>query len=274
MGYTPNEWHPLDVITSKKLNELEKGLTKTSENVVYGSGGAQQSSDGIHSLTYIEKGDALPSNPQVGDTIYMKDGNDFSILEWDGEQWNTRIDPKLSERIQTTLDTAKANTANQISKNNDEINSTINTVSQEKIELALKDGDFNNKAQAMADKALSDAKENTVAVAQETLNSANQNIAAAKSDLTDGLQKEVSDRTSAVTELDTKAQDYANAAKTDALNELTKEVTNRQNAVSTLDTKATNAINQAKSDINDTINALSVGGRNLLLGTKDFSGSN
>lgn len=267
MGYTPNEWRPLDVITSEKLNELEKGLTKTSENVVYGSGGAQQSSDGIHSLTYIEKGDALPNHPQVGDTIYMKDGNDFSILEWDGEQWNTRIDPKLSERIQTTLDTAKADTADQISKNNDEIKGTIDEVAQEKIDLAIKNADFNENAQAMADKALADAKANTAQVAQDTLDSANQNLAAAKSDLTDGLEKEVSDRTSAVSALDTKAQGYVDTAKTDLLETVNKEVTDRQNAVSALDTKATNAVNQAKSDINDTINALSVGGRNYILDT-------
>lgn len=265
MGYTPNEWHPLDVITSEKLNELENGLTKTSENVVYGSGGAQQSSDGIHSLTYINKGDALPSNPQVGDTVFMKDGDDFSILEWDGEQWNSRIDPKLSERIQDTLDTAKSNTETLISDNNTQINETINQVAKEQADLAIKDGDFNNKAQAMADKALSDAKANTATVAQETLDTANQNLATAKSELTDGLQKEVSDRTSAVSALDTKAQGYVDTAKTDVLETVNKEVTDRQNAVSALDTKATNAVNQAKSDINDTIKSLSVGGRNYLL---------
>ncbi|KDA50948.1 Phage hyaluronidase [Leuconostoc mesenteroides subsp. cremoris T26] len=58
-------------------------------------------------------------------------------------------------------------------------------------------------------------------------------------------------------------------AKSDALNTIAKEVTDRQNAVSELDTKATNAVDQAKKDINDTINALSVGGRNLLLGTEN-----
>lgn len=248
MGYTPNEWRPLDVITSEKLNELEKGLTKTSENVVYGSGGAQQSSDGIHSLTYIEKGDALPNHPQVGDTIYMKDGNDFSILEWDGEQWNTRIDPKLSERIQTTLDTAKADTADQISKNNDEIKGTIDEVAQEKIDLAIKDADFNENAQAMADKALADAKANTAQVAQDTLNSANANIADAKKSLTDDLNKEISDRTKAVSDLDTTAQGYADQAKTDAINAATTADGVINKKIDDTASSITTTINQNKTD--------------------------
>ena len=257
MGYTPNEWKPLDIITSEKLNELENGLTKTSEDVVYGMGGATQSSDGIHSLTYINKGDALPNNPQVGDTVYMKDGNDYSILEWDGEQWNTRIDPKLSERIQTALDTAKADATEQINKNNEQINETINTVAQEKVDLAIKDADFNDKAQAMADKALQDAKDNTATVAQETLDSANDNIAQAKSDITDAyetadgvIDKKIDDTASSITttinqnktDADGKISS-AQSTATQALNEVSTKVsqTDYDTKTGDLDTRVTKA---------------------------------
>ncbi|MFT9415097.1 phage tail protein, partial [Leuconostoc falkenbergense] len=67
------------------------------------------------------------------------------------------------------------------------------------------------------------------------------------------------------------AASQASTAEANALNALTKEVADRQSAITALDTKATNAVNQAKSDINDTINAISVGGRNLLLNSKVLS---
>ena len=248
MGYTPNTWRPMDVITSKKLNDLEQGLTQTSDNVVYGMGGATQSSDGIHSLTYINKGDALPNNPQVGDTIFMKDGDDFSILEWDGEQWNTRVDPKLSDRIQTALDEAKDNAQTLINNNNTSINEMIDQVTKDKIAAALADADFNAQAQEMADKALADAKANTATVAQDTLNSANNNIADAKKSLTDDLNKEISDRTEAVSDLDTTAQGYANQAKTDAINVATAADGVINKKIDDTTSSITTTINQNKSD--------------------------
>ncbi|MGB4823973.1 MAG: phage tail spike protein, partial [Leuconostoc mesenteroides] len=255
--------------------------------------------DGKNSVTW---GNVRPSNPLEGDTWFQRDGDYNATWVYGNGQWNQVTDSdtqaKIKEGVELAIETANQNTDTAIEQNNASQQEVMNDIAKSQADLAIKDGDFNNKAQAMADKALSDAKANTATVAQETLNTANQNLATAKGELTDGLQKEVSDRTSAVSALDTKAQgyvsaaktdvletvnkevtdrqnavsaldtkaqDYANVAKTDALNALTEEVTNRQNAVSALDTKATNAVNQAKSDINDTINALSVGGRNYLL---------
>ncbi|MCH3934347.1 MAG: gp58-like family protein [Leuconostoc mesenteroides] len=249
-------------------------------------------------------GSVQPSHPQEGDQWYWQDGDKSGIKQFINGEWMPLIDSNTQEKIEAGVNEAIAqaneNTATAIEQNNISQQEVMNDIAKSQADLAIKDGDFNNKAQAMADKALSDAKANTATVAQETLDTANQNLATAKGELTDGLQKEVSDRTSAVialdtkaqgyvdtakidvlqtvnkevtdrqnavTALDTKAQDYANTAKTDALNALTEEVTNRQNAVSALDTKATNAVNQAKSDINETINSLSVGGRNYLTGT-------
>ncbi|WP_337089976.1 hypothetical protein [Leuconostoc pseudomesenteroides] len=235
---------------------------------------AQTSADGKTTTYTVDSFQDLPENAIEGDLGWVKtsDGTVMYIYtkKDDGTfAWVENINPHTKEDIANAVDasvkTAEQYTDDAIKTNSAEINKTINEVSQEKIDATLADANFNAKAQAMADKALADAKANTATVAQETLNTANQNLATAKGELTDGLQKEVSDRTSAVSALDTKAQGYANAAKTDALNALTEEVTNRQNAVSALDTKATNAVNQAKSDINDTINALSVGGRNYLL---------
>uniref|UniRef100_UPI00235FF90E phage tail spike protein n=1 Tax=Leuconostoc mesenteroides TaxID=1245 RepID=UPI00235FF90E len=253
-------------------------------------------------------GSVEPSHPQKGDAWFWVNGDKSGVKVFVNGEWVDLVDSdtqgKIEASVTKAVSQAKSHTATAIEQNNASQQKVMNDIAKSQADLAIKDGNFNNKAQAMADKALADAKANTATVAQETLNSANQNIAAAKSDLTDGLQKEVSDRTSAVTALDTKAQGYVSAAKTDvlktvnkevidrqnavtaldtkaqgyvsaaktdALNTIAREVTDRQNAVSALDTKATNAVNQAKSDINDTINALSVGGRNLLLNSKILS---
>ena len=260
MAYQPNTWNPLDIITSEKLNDIEQGVLDASEKNIYGHGGALQPSDGIHSMIYIKKGEAMPSNPQPGDTVFIVDGDnydDYTIVEWNGEQWVTRLDPQLSERIDKVLTDAKAQSEQLISDNNTQINQTIDEVTKEKIELALKDADFNAQAQAMADKALSDAKANTATVAQETLDSANQNITQAKSDITDAyktadgvIDKKIDDTASSITttinqnktDADGKISS-AQSTATQALNEVSTKVsqTDYDTKTGDLDTRVTKA---------------------------------
>lgn len=217
MAYQPTEWEHGDIITGGKLNKIEQELTHVSDNASYGFGGAQLSSDGLTPLSYINAGDPMPSNPLKGDTVFLKDGNDFLIYSYNGEDWVLKVDPDLSNRIEETIKKASDNTDKAITDNNTQINETINQVAKEQADLAVKDADFNNKAQAMADKALSDAKANTATVAKSTLDTANQNIADAKKSVSDGLSKEATDRASAVSALDTKAQGYADTAKKNAI---------------------------------------------------------
>ncbi|WP_349535673.1 hypothetical protein [Leuconostoc mesenteroides] len=217
MAYQPTDWEHGDIITGGKLNKIEKELTHVADNATYGFGGAQLSSDGLTPFSYINAGDPMPANPQKGDTVFLKDGNDFLIYSYNGEDWVLKIDPDLSNRIEETIKTASDNTDKAIADNNTQINETINQVAKEQADLAVKDGDFNNKAQAMADKALQDAKNNTATVAKSTLDTANQNIADAKKSVTDDIAQEASDRASAVGALDTKAQGYADTAKKNAI---------------------------------------------------------
>ncbi|BAX73340.1 hypothetical protein [Leuconostoc mesenteroides] len=217
MAYQPTNWEHGDIITGGKLNKIEQELTHVADNATYGFGGAQLSSDGLTPLSYINAGDPMPYNPQKGDTVFLKDGNDFLIYSYNGEDWVLKVDPDLSNRIEETIKTASDNTDKAIADNNTQINEIINQVAKEQTDLAVKDGDFNNKAQAMADKALQDAKANTATVAKSTLDTANQNIADAKKSLTDNIAKEASDRASAVSALDTKAQGYADTAKKNAI---------------------------------------------------------
>ncbi|WP_421832672.1 hypothetical protein [Leuconostoc mesenteroides] len=251
MAYQPTEWEHGDIITGGKLNKIEEELTHVADNATYGFGGAQLSSDGLTPLSYINAGDPMPANPQKGDTVFLKDGNDFLIYSYNGEDWALKVDPDLSNRIEETIKTASDNTDKANADNNTQINETINQVAKEQADLAVKDGDFNNKAQAMADKALKDAKDNTATVAKSTLDTANKNIADAKKSLTDNIAKEVSDRASAVSALDTKAQGYADDAKKSATDGIAQEAKDRATAVSTVDKSAKGYADQAKQDAVD-----------------------
>lgn len=270
-----------DIGLTKKYQDANASIANKVEDAVISAGQAATdanialiAANGKNKSYHLNDINDLPKTANEGDLAWVQSGDGRVLYIYtkkaDGTYyWEKRIDPEMGEQIEAGVNEAIAqaneNTATAIEENNISQQEVMNDIAKSQADLAIKDGDFNNKAQAMADEALANAKANTGTVAQETLDTANQNIAVAKSDLTDGLQKEVSDRTSAVTALDTKAQGYVNAAKTDVLETVNKEVTDRQNAVSALDTKATNAVNQAKSDINATINALSVGGRNYLL---------
>jgi len=123
----------------------------------------------------------------------------------------------INKKVSDAVTQAKTYTATAIEQNNASQQEVMDDIAKSQADLAIKDGDFNNKAQAMANKALSDAKANTVQVAQDALNSANQNLADAKKSVTDDIAQEASDRASAVSALDTKAQGYADTAKKNAI---------------------------------------------------------
>ncbi|WP_349515876.1 hypothetical protein [Leuconostoc suionicum] len=254
MSYQPTNWEHGDIITGGKLNKIEQELTHVADNATYGFGGAQLSSDGLTPLSYINAGDPMPANPQKGDTVFLKDGNDFLIYSYNGEDWVLKVDPDLSNRIEETIKTASDNTDKAIADNNTQINETINQVAKEQADLAVKDGDFNNKAQAMADKALSDAKDNTATVAKSTLDTANQNLNDAKASLTnayvsaDGVINKKIDDTS------TSISSTISQNKKDAEGKITSAQTTATQALSGLSSKVERSeYNQKTGDLSTSV---------------------
>ena len=167
-------------------------------------------------------GETAPDSPKVGDIWfkYLPDGG-TEIYRWNGDIWELLASPTTADDIAAAVDDAvtqaKSHTAAAIEQNNASQQEVMNDIAKSQANLAIKDGDFNNKAQAMADKALSDAKANAANVAQETLNSANANIADARKSLSDSIASEASARTQAVAAANSQAQTYANQAKADAM---------------------------------------------------------
>lgn len=226
-----------DVGVTKKYQDANASLVSKVEEAVVSSGQAITdanialiAANGKNKSYYLNSVDDLPQTANEGDLAWVQSGDGRVLYIYtkksDGSYyWEKRIDPEMGEQIVAGVNDAtaqaKENTDEAISENNTQINETINQVAKEQADLAVKDGDFNNKAQAMADKALSDAKANTDQVAKETLETANINISAAKESLTSDLQKEIADRSNAVSGLDVKAKGYADTAKQDAINAAT-----------------------------------------------------
>ncbi|WP_430495732.1 phage tail protein [Leuconostoc mesenteroides] len=226
-----------DVGVTKKYQDANASLVSKVEEAVVSSGQAITdanialiAANGKNKSYYLNSVDDLPQTANEGDLAWVQSGDGRVLYIYtkksDGSYyWEKRIDPEMGEQIvagvNDAIAQAKENTDEAISENNTQINETINQVAKEQADLAVKDGDFNNKAQAMADKALSDAKANTDQVAKETVETANINISAAKESLTSDLQKEIADRSNAVSGLDVKAKGYADTAKQDAINAAT-----------------------------------------------------
>lgn len=235
---------------------------------------AQTSADGKTTTYTVDDFQDLPGNAVEGDLGWVKtsDGTVMYIYtkKADGTfAWVENVNPHTKEDIANAVDTsvktAKEYTDDAIKTNNTDINNTINEVSQEKIDATLADANFNAKAQAMADKALADAKANTATVAQDTLDSANENIAQAKSDITDAyknadgvISKKVDDTATSIgntinqNKIDSDGKiSTAQSTATQALNEVTTKVSQTDYNAKTgdLDTRVTKAQTTADSAV-------------------------
>ncbi len=122
------------------------------------------------------------------------------------------------------------------------------------------DSDTQEKIEASVTKAVTQAKSHTDEVKQGL----SSDIATAKSQAASLANAAEANAKSEATSLFSRAQNALSDAKTDLTKSISSEASK---AVAAANSQAQTYANQAKSDINDTINALSVGGRNLLLGT-------
>ncbi|WP_419426745.1 phage tail protein [Leuconostoc mesenteroides] len=279
-----------DIGLTKKYQDANASIANKVEDAVISAGQAATdanialiAANGKNKSYHLNDINDLPKTANEGDLAWVQSGDGRVLYIYtkkaDGTYyWEKRIDPEMGEQIEAGVNEAIAqaneNTATAIEENNISQQEVMNDIAKSQADLAIKDGDFNNKAQAMADKALSDAKANTAVVAKETLDTATDNLNTAKQSLTADLQKEVSDRTTAVATLDSKAQGYADSAKQDAIaaattadgtinkkidetaSSLTSKITqNKQDAdgkITTAQSTATQALNEVKTKVSQT----------------------
>lgn len=237
---------------------------------------AQTSADGKTTTYTGESESDLPEVAKEGDGAWIKSADgDYHYVYLDGK-WKKDIYPDMgkdiAEGVKTAVEEAGKNADKAIADNQIKTDASIKSVNDKAEQLKADQSVFDAKAQGYANQAKSDAIANTASAVQESSNNAANNLAQARTDLTQSITQESTDRQNAVNALDTKAQGYANQAKADAIassnTSIQKEATDRQSALSALNTKTINAINSARSDAQSALNALQVGGRNLFAWSK------
>lgn len=170
-------------------------------------------------------GSVEPSHPQGGDTWFWVDGDKSGIKVFVDGDWVEPVDSDTQEKIEAAVDDAltQANAYSDqlVADNASQINTVLDDVQAKQADLTAQQAELDTKAQGYANKALADAKADTLATATQTAKDAQDALDSAKTTLTTSLNKEVTDRTNAVSALDTKAQGYADTAKTDTINAAT-----------------------------------------------------
>lgn len=270
---------------TESISELATTADENANKALNQALVALQSADGKSTIYYLNSSDPWPTNPNENDTAFVKDGensimyrymfnNDTGMFSWVKILDSMSAD-QIKQRVSDALESGKAYSDQLVADNVAQVNAVLDDVQAKQADLTAQQAELDTKAQGYANKALSDAKADTQATAVRTAKDASDALAKAKTDLTTSLNKEVTDRTKAVSDLNTKAQGYATQAKTDAIatanGAVAKEVTDRQKAITDLDAKSTGAINQAKTDAQSALDALQVGTRNLLLNTNTNS---
>nr|MWN21299.1 hypothetical protein [Leuconostoc lactis] len=212
---------------TESISELATTADENANKALNQALVALQSADGKSTIYYLNSSDPWPTNPNENDTAFVKDGensimyrymfnNDTGMFSWVKILDSMSAD-QIKQRVSDALESGKAYSDQLVADNVAQVNAVLDDVQAKQADLIAQQAELDTKAQGYANKALSDAKADTLATAAQTAKTASDALAKAKTDLTTSLNKEVTDRANAVTALDTKAKGYADTAKADAI---------------------------------------------------------
>ena len=212
---------------TESISELATTADENANKALNQALVALQSADGKSTIYYLNSSDPWPTNPNENDTAFVKDGensimyrymfnNDTGMFSWIKILDSMSAD-QIKQRVSDALESGKAYSDQLVADNVAQVNAVLDDVQAKQADLTAQQAELDTKAKGYADKALADAKANTLATATQTAKTASDALATAKKDLTTNLNKEVTDRANAVTALDTKAKGYADTAKNDAI---------------------------------------------------------
>lgn len=212
---------------TESISELATTADENANKALNQALVALQSADGKSTIYYLNSSDPWPTNPKENDTAFVKDGensimyrymfnNDTGVFSWVKILDSMSAD-QIKQRVSDALKSGKAYSDQLVADNVAQVNAVLDDVQAKQADLIAQQAELDTKAQGYANKALSDAKADTLATAAQTAKTASDALAKAKTDLTTSLNKEVTDRANAVTALDTKAKGYADTAKADAI---------------------------------------------------------
>lgn len=286
--------------TSNMLTSVSRAINNVKETANF----AVASANGIGNDYY---GENEPTNPKNGDTWFYTAGDGFGIRQYVDGQWVEYVNSKTSEQITQQVETAIANAkeyANNLNATQMQAtNSVASDLAKKADELTKNQQSIANQATAYTDSAVADANAKAVEIGQTTA----QNAQKALDDKATTLQQSI-DTKVAKTDYDQKtgelttsvntAQQTADTAtqtigtyKESNDKRVTAAETNiKANSEAIELTASKTELNQATGKLSGDIstlqqradgfeatvtkvNNLSVGGRNLLIGSQDYSGS-
>lgn len=243
---------------TESISELATTADENANKALNQALVALQSADGKSTIYYLNSSDPWPTNPKENDTAFVKDGengimyrymfnNETGVFSWVKILDSMSAD-QIKQRVSDALESGKAYSDQLVADNVAQVNAVLDDVQAKQADLTAQQAELDTKAQGYADKALADAKANTLATATQTAKDAQDALAKAKTDLTTSLNKEVTDRANAVTALDTKAKGYADTAKADAINAATTADGVINKKIDDTASSITSTISQNKTD--------------------------
>lgn len=243
---------------TESISELATTADENANKALNQALVALQSADGKSTIYYLNSSDPWPTNPNENDTAFVKDGensimyrymfnNDTGMFSWVKILDSMSAD-QIKQRVSDALESGKAYSDKLVADNVAQVNTVLDDVQAKQADLTAQQAELDTKAQGYANKALADAKANTLATATQTAKEASDALAKAKTDLTTSLNKEVTDRANAVTALDTKAKGYADTAKADAISASTTADGVINKKIDDTASSITSTISQNKTD--------------------------
>ena len=243
---------------TESISELATTADENANKALNQALVAQQSADGKTTIYYLDTSDPWPTNPKENDTAFVKDGensimyrymfnNDTGVFSWVKILDSMSAD-QIKQRVSDAVESGKAYSDQLVADNVAQVNTVLDDVQAKQTDLTAQQAELDTKAQGYANKALVDAKADTLATATQTAKDAQDALDSAKTALTTSLNKEVTDRTNAVSALDTKVQGYADTAKTDAINAATTADGVINKKIDDTASSITSTISQNKAD--------------------------
>lgn len=243
---------------TESISELATTADENANKALNQALVALQSADGKTTIYYLDSSDPWPTNPKENDTAFVKDGensimyrymfnNDTGVFSWVKKLDSMSAD-QIKQRVSDALESGKAYSDQLVADNVAQVNAVLDDVQAKQADLTAQQAELDTKAQGYANKALADAKADALATATQTAKDAQDALDSAKTALTTSLNKEVTDRTNAVSALDTKAQGYADTAKTDAINAATTADGVINKKIDDTASSITSTISQNKAD--------------------------
>lgn len=155
-------------------------------------------------------GSVEPSHPQGGDTWFWVDGDKSGIKVFVDGDWVEPVDSDTQEKIEDAVTDAvtqaKAYSNQLVATNREQVNAVLDDVKAKQADLTAQQAELDTKAKGYADKALADAKADTLATATQTAKDAQEYTDTAKAEAisvattADGvINKKIDDTASSIT---------------------------------------------------------------------------